>query len=47
MQQIIFSNFQEAKDAYYETHDIMSDDVDDEEAKIMRWLEENGHEVDE
>lgn len=44
---MIFLTWEEAKESYYKTNDIMSDDVDAEEGKIMRWLEEMDYEVSE
>ena len=46
-QGIKFKNWEEAEVAYYESHQCDSDDVDVEEGRIMRWLDENGHTVDE
>lgn len=40
-----FSTFEEAQDAFYETHDALSDDSDREEVRVMDWAEDEGHEI--
>ncbi len=32
----------EAESKFYETHDCLSDDVDKEEERIMRWAKRKG-----
>lgn len=42
---IIFKTFQEAQEAYYKTHDCISDDWEKEENAILRWIETNGYSI--
>ncbi len=39
--------WEDAEDKYYETHDCNSDERDAEVARIERWVEDNGHKVNE
>jgi hypothetical protein len=44
---MIFKLFKDAEDEFYKKHDCLSDDSDKEEARVMEWLESNGHVVEE
>ena len=40
-----FDTWEQAQDAYYAHHQCDSDDVEKEEARIIRWIEEEGHTI--
>lgn len=40
-----FATWRDAEDAFYESHDCLSDDSDKEQARVERWVESEGHVV--
>lgn len=42
---MIFENEEEMDEEFYKTHDCLSDDTDKEVERIVRWAEDNGHEL--
>lgn len=41
----VFLTFKEAEAEFYKTHDVLSDDSDKEEARVIDWLTSNGYDV--
>lgn len=44
---MIFNSWEQAQDYYYKHHQCDSDDADKEEARIIKWAEEEGHTINE
>lgn len=44
---MIFKSWEEAEKLFDDEMGCISDDVDKEEARLMRWMESSGHEVEE
>lgn len=42
-----FKSWKDAEAEFYKSHVALTDDSDSEETRIMNWIEDNEHEVDE